>query len=55
MITESLEKNSLYTFDEEVGPGLPLWLPNGAVMDELENLAKETERAAGLIECVLRI
>ncbi len=39
---------SLYTFDEEVGPGLPLWLPNGAViMDELENLAKETERAAG--------
>ena len=39
---------SLYTFDEEVGPGLPLWLPNGAViMDELEMLAKETERAAG--------
>ena len=39
---------SLYTFDEEVGPGLPLWLPNGAViMDELETLAKETERTAG--------
>ena len=39
---------SLYAFDEEVGPGLPLWLPNGAViMDELETLAKETERTAG--------
>ena len=35
----------LYTFDDEVGPGLPLWLPNGAVIiDELESLAKETER-----------
>jgi threonyl-tRNA synthetase len=38
----------LFTFDEEVGPGLPLWLPNGAVMiEELEQLAKETERKAG--------
>ena len=31
----------LFTFDEEVGPGLPLWLPNGAIMiEELEKLAK---------------
>jgi len=38
----------IFTFDEEVGPGLPLWLPNGAIMiDELESLAKETERKAG--------
>jgi len=38
---------NLFTFDEEVGPGLPLWLPNGAVMiDELEALAKETEDKA---------
>ena len=38
----------LYTFDEEIGPGLPLWLPNGTVIiDELENLAKETEEDAG--------
>ena len=38
----------LYTFDEEVGPGLPLWLPNGTVIiDELEKLAKETEEDAG--------
>ena len=38
---------ALFTFDEEVGPGLPLWLPNGAVIiDELEALAKETENKA---------
>ena len=38
----------LFTFDEEIGPGLPLWLPNGAVMvEELEKLAKETEYQAG--------
>ena len=38
---------SLFTFDEEVGPGLPLWLPNGAVIiDELEALAKEAEDKA---------
>jgi len=39
---------AIYTFDEEVGPGLPLWLPNGTViLDELENLAKLMERNAG--------
>ena len=39
---------SLFTFDDEIGPGLPLWLPNGAVMiEELEKLAKETENKAG--------
>tara|TARA_B110000263_G_scaffold247372_1_gene260094 strand:- start:43 stop:2007 length:1965 start_codon:yes stop_codon:yes gene_type:complete len=38
----------LFTFDEEVGPGLPLWLPNGSVLiEELENLAKESEKKAG--------
>ncbi|NOZ08146.1 MAG: threonine--tRNA ligase [FCB group bacterium] len=38
----------IFTFDEEVGPGLPLWLPNGAViMEELEKLAKATERRGG--------
>ena len=41
---------NLFTFDEEVGPGLPLWLPNGAVMiDELEALAKETEDKAAFM------
>ena len=39
---------AIYTFDDEVGPGLPLWLPNGTIIiDEIENLAKETERKAG--------
>ena len=38
----------IFTFDEEVGPGLPLWLPNGSVIiEELEKLAKETEEKAG--------
>ena len=41
---------ALFTFDEEVGPGLPLWLPNGAVIiDELEALAKETEDKAAYL------
>tara|TARA_Y100000741_G_scaffold116794_1_gene87591 strand:- start:802 stop:2757 length:1956 start_codon:yes stop_codon:yes gene_type:complete len=38
----------IFTFDEEVGPGLPLWLPNGGViLNELESLAKETEDRHG--------
>lgn len=38
----------LFIFDEEVGPGLPLWLPNGAILiDELEKLAKDVETEAG--------
>ena len=39
----------LFTFDaEQVGPGLPLWLPKGTVLvEELEKLAKETEFDAG--------
>ncbi|HEY2712188.1 MAG TPA: threonine--tRNA ligase [Chthoniobacterales bacterium] len=38
----------LFTFDDDVGPGLPLWLPRGAAMiEELEKLAKETEFVAG--------
>ena len=38
----------IFIFDDEVGPGLPLWLPNGGVMiEELEKLAKEYEDKAG--------
>lgn len=34
----------IFTFEEEVGPGLPLWLPRGgAMIEEIENLAKEVE------------
>ena len=38
----------LFIFEEEVGPGLPLWLPRGAILiEELEKLAKEMELKAG--------
>lgn len=38
----------IFVFDEEIGPGLPLWLPNGGVLiEELEKLAKEMEFRAG--------
>jgi threonyl-tRNA synthetase len=40
----------LFTFDDQVGPGLPLWLPRGtAIIEELEKLAKETEFAANYV------
>ena len=40
----------IFTFDDEVGPGLPLWLPSGGVIiDELEKLAKEKEDKAGYL------
>ena len=39
---------SIFSFDDEVGSGLPLWLPNGGVIiNELEKLAKETEDRYG--------
>ena len=38
----------IFTFDDEVGPGLPLWLPAGGVLiEELERLVKEIETKAG--------
>ena len=38
----------IFTMDDDVGQGLPLWLPNGTIIiEELEKLAKETEAAAG--------
>ena len=38
----------IFVFDDDVGPGLPMWLPRGAaIIEELEKLAKETEFAAG--------
>lgn len=41
----------LFALDTEyVGPGMPLWLPKGTILvEELENLAKETEFAAGYV------
>lgn len=38
----------IFCFDDDVGPGLPLWMPNGTIIiEELEKLAKETEEDAG--------
>ncbi|MBI2377648.1 MAG: threonine--tRNA ligase [Deltaproteobacteria bacterium] len=38
----------IFVVDEEIGKGLPLWLPNGTVIrDELEKLAKELEFKGG--------
>ena len=38
----------IFILDDDVGPGLPMWLPRGAaIIDELEKLARETEFAAG--------
>jgi threonyl-tRNA synthetase len=39
------KKLQLFAFDEEIGKGLPIWLPKGNIIkEELENWAKETER-----------
>ena len=38
----------IFLFDDEVGPGLPLWQPNGArLIHALEQLAHEIEEEAG--------
>ena len=38
----------IFVIDDDIGRGLPLWLPNGTVVrDELEKLAKELEFRAG--------
>lgn len=42
------ERLKLFTFAKEVGPGLPLWLPNGTIVrDEIEKYAKEVEHGWG--------
>jgi threonyl-tRNA synthetase len=45
------QEMGLFMLDAEyVGPGLPLWLPKGgAILEELEKLAKETEFIAGYV------
>jgi threonyl-tRNA synthetase len=45
------QEMGLFTIDAEyTGPGLPLWLPKGAaVVEEIEELAKETEFQAGYV------
>lgn len=42
------EEMEIYFFDDEIGPGLPVWLPNGMVIrDQLEGFIKELERRQG--------
>jgi threonyl-tRNA synthetase len=45
------QEMGLFAMDAEyVGPGLPLWLPKGgAILEELEKLAKEAEFLAGYV------
>src|SRR3974377_1800670 len=45
------QEMGLYTIDADfTGPGLPLWLPKGgAIVEELEKLAKETEFQDGYV------
>lgn len=40
----------IFTIEDQIGKGLPLWMPNGTVIrDELEALAKELEFKAGFV------
>lgn len=42
------EELDLFTFDESIGKGLPIWLPKGNIIkEELESWAKETEAVWG--------
>lgn len=42
------EKLQIFKFSDQVGSGLPLWLPNGAIIrQELEHLAREVEGVEG--------
>jgi threonyl-tRNA synthetase len=42
------EELELFTFSNEVGKGLPLWMPNGGILqEELEGWARQTERRLG--------
>jgi len=41
----------IFFIDEEVGPGLPFWLPRGTIIaEELERLAREKEDEAGYVQ-----
>ena len=45
---EISEDLKIYFIDDEIGQGLPIWLPNGSIIiEELEKLAKEYEYKAG--------
>lgn len=42
------DEMEIFFFDEEIGVGLPVWLPNGvAIRDQLEIFIKDLERRGG--------
>lgn len=42
------DEMEIYFFDDQIGAGLPVWLPNGvAIRDELESFVKSLEKKAG--------
>ncbi len=42
------DEMEIFFFDDQIGAGLPVWLPNGvAIRDELENFVKSLEKKAG--------
>lgn len=44
------QEMDLFTFSDNVGPGLPLWMPKGTIIrEEIENWAKETEKKLGYV------
>ncbi len=44
------KQRKLFTFNDLIGPGLPLWLPAGTIIkDEVEKLAKEKEEEYGYL------
>jgi threonyl-tRNA synthetase len=43
----------LFTFSQQVGQGLPLWLPKGAMLREkLENFLKAAQKKAGYVQVI---
>lgn len=50
------EQLEIFRFSEDVGQGLPLWLPNGAIIrHELEHLARQEENRDGYLPVVTPI
>ena len=42
------DEMDIFFFDEQIGVGLPVWLPNGvAIRDELERFVKKLENEGG--------
>lgn len=47
------DEMEIFFFDEEIGAGLPVWLPNGvAIRDQLENFMKKLEQVRGYLRVV---